>query len=370
MLILFVYPNYKSINISVIHVYDNIPQVVQLENLVLADSPDCQEPITILIGADYYYDVVTGKIKHLNQLKKFWDLEVSSLIDSKKESDVSENQIMKNFESNIKYDEKAKRYKEGLPWKEVIRKDDLSSPDENPHFESFEKDNLPYKVLGIAWNSREDFLYFDIKGLIDFISKRIDTKRFICLASFRQNLRSHWILGAFYSQDKALDAENMASGRRDWDESLPDAIISLWADCTKAYGTVAYLRVTSYNKEILTSFVASKNRTAPLRTLTLPRLLGALLSARLSSNILKALKLDIPRFFWTDSKITYFWVRGQPERFKPFMKNRIQEIQKLTFPSNWHHYPGIQNPADIVSREVNISRLLNDTLLGYKVQNG
>ncbi|GFY11898.1 integrase catalytic domain-containing protein [Trichonephila clavipes] len=128
---------------------DNIPQAVQLENLVLADSPDCQEPITILIGADYYYNVVTGKIKHLSkklvavetifgwclqgrnsenqsslalsvvvqenlisdQLKKFWDLEVSGLIDSKNESDVSENQLMKNFESNIQYDVKAKWYK-------------------------------------------------------------------------------------------------------------------------------------------------------------------------------------------------------------------------------------------------------------------
>ncbi|GFX33333.1 integrase catalytic domain-containing protein [Trichonephila clavipes] len=123
---------------------DNIPQAVHLENLVLADSPDCQEP----------YDVVTGKIKHLSkelvavetifgwclqgrnienqsslalsvivqenlisdQLKKFWNLEVSGLIDSKNESDVSENQLMKNFESNIKYDEKAKRYNVGLPW--------------------------------------------------------------------------------------------------------------------------------------------------------------------------------------------------------------------------------------------------------------
>ncbi|GFY30664.1 integrase catalytic domain-containing protein [Trichonephila clavipes] len=90
--------------------------------------------------------------------------------------------------------------------------------------------------------------------------------------------------------------------------------------------------------------------------------MGALLSARLSSNILKALKLDIPYFFWTDSKITYFWVRGPPERFKSFIKNRIQEIQKLTSSSsNWHHCPGIQNPADIVSRGVKISRLLNDT---------
>ncbi|GFY77658.1 hypothetical protein TNIN_350251 [Trichonephila inaurata madagascariensis] len=52
-----------------------------------------------------------------DQLKKFGDLEVSCLIDSKNESDVSENQIIKNFESNIKYDEKTKRYKVGLPWK-------------------------------------------------------------------------------------------------------------------------------------------------------------------------------------------------------------------------------------------------------------
>ncbi|GFY62686.1 integrase catalytic domain-containing protein [Trichonephila inaurata madagascariensis] len=165
----------------------------------------------------------------------------------------------------------------------------------------------------------------------------------------------------------------------EWDESLPDDIISFWADwceevpqltdfsiprCyfsdplvnnfktlelhlfsdgirhmdgTKAYGTVAYLRVTSSNKEILTSFVASKNRIAPLKILTLPR-------------------LEL-----MDSKIAYFWVRRQPERFKTFIKNRIQGIQKLTSPSNWHHCPGIQNPADIVYRGVKISRLLNDT---------
>ncbi|GFT02249.1 integrase catalytic domain-containing protein [Trichonephila clavipes] len=54
-------------------------------------------------------------------------------------------------------------------------------------------------------------------------------------------------------------------------------------------------------------------------------------------------------------------VFGQPERFKPFIKNRTQEIQKLTSPSNWHHCPGIQNTADIVFRGVKISRLLNDT---------
>ncbi|GFY48814.1 integrase catalytic domain-containing protein [Trichonephila inaurata madagascariensis] len=232
--------------------------------------------------------------------------------------------------------------------------------DENPHFETFEKDNLPYKILGIAWNNREDFLYFDIKGLIDFVSKRIDTKRFI-LQVLGRIFDPIGFLGPFTLRIKHLMKKVRLLGV-DWDESLPDDIISLWADwceevpqltdfsiprcyfsdplvnnfktlelhlfsdaSTKAYRTVAYLRVASSNKEILTSFVASKNRIAPLKTVTLPRLelMGALLLARLSRNILKVLKLDIPCFFWTDSKITYFWVRGQPERFKPFIKNRI-----------------------------------------------
>ncbi|GFV96522.1 reverse transcriptase domain-containing protein [Trichonephila clavipes] len=121
---------------------DNIPQAVQLENLVLADSPDCQEPITILIGADYYYDVVTGKIKHLSkklvvvetifswcfegrnsenqsllalsvmvqenlisdQLKKFWDLEVSGLIDTKKRMYLSSFQWVDKMSTKLAWE--------------------------------------------------------------------------------------------------------------------------------------------------------------------------------------------------------------------------------------------------------------------------
>ncbi|GFR22320.1 uncharacterized protein TNCT_715371 [Trichonephila clavata] len=365
---------------------------------------------------------------------KFWDLEVSGLIDTKQESDVSENQIIKNFESNIKYDEKSKRYRVKLPWKlearelkdnreiakrytrlrkrfqknphlfleyrevlqnylkqgiielvpdsdsdsnnvtfylphrEVIRKDspssqlrivyDASSHDANspslnsclhigpnlypeifdillrfrlnavaftadmnqaflqillneedrdvtkflfsndPFDESqppsvyrftrvlfgtrsqplvnqaltitleaikifedasiplhkwqtnskslhkawqdngvvsdenslatFEKDNLPYKVLGIAWNSREDFLYFDIKGLIDFVSKRIDTKIFI-LQVLGRIFDPIGFLGPFTLRVKHLMQKVWFLGL-DWDESLPDDIISLWAE--------------------------------------------------------------------------------------------------------------------------------------------
>ncbi|GFS51742.1 integrase catalytic domain-containing protein [Trichonephila inaurata madagascariensis] len=132
---------------------------------------------------------------------------------------------------------------------------------------------------------------------------------------------------------------------------------------TKAYGAVACLHMTSSNKEIRTSFVASKNRIALLKQLLIS-ILGASkfsMSDRLSSNILKALKLDTPYFFWTDSKITFFWVRGQPDKFKPFIKIRIHGIQKLTSPSNWYHCPGIHSSTYNDSRILKISRLLNDT---------
>ncbi|GFT84468.1 uncharacterized protein TNCV_1567771 [Trichonephila clavipes] len=66
-----------------------------------------------------------------DQLKKFWDFEVSGLIDSKNKSDVSENHITKNFESNIKYYEKPRRCKVGLPWELEARelKDNTEIPE-------------------------------------------------------------------------------------------------------------------------------------------------------------------------------------------------------------------------------------------------
>ena len=51
--------------------------------------------------------------------------------------------------------------------------------DESPSHESFEKENFPFKVSAIAWDNRQDLLYFDIKRLTDFVSKRVDTMRLV-----------------------------------------------------------------------------------------------------------------------------------------------------------------------------------------------
>nr|XP_042912862.1 uncharacterized protein LOC122272894 [Parasteatoda tepidariorum] len=90
--------------------------------------------------------------------------------------------------------------------------------------------------------------------------------------------------------------------------------------------------------------------------------MAALLAARLSNNLVKNLKFKLTQKFWTDSSITYFWIRGLPNRFKPFVKNRVVEIQQLTDPEHWFHCPGKENPADLVSRGLKASELINNTL--------
>ena len=53
---------------------------------------------------------------------------------------------------------------------------------------------------------------------------------------------------------------------------------------------------------------------------------------------------------WSDSEITLAWIRGDPNRWKTFVCNRVTEIVECTAPSQWRHCPGSDNPADFLSR--------------------
>ncbi|XP_062557824.1 uncharacterized protein LOC134222683 [Armigeres subalbatus] len=60
--------------------------------------------------------------------------------------------------------------------------------------------------------------------------------------------------------------------------------------------------------------------------------------------------LHAKHFFWTDSTIVYHWLSSSPSRWKTFVTNRVSEIQQITANGIWAHVPGLENPADVISR--------------------
>ncbi|XP_042898509.1 uncharacterized protein [Parasteatoda tepidariorum] len=61
--------------------------------------------------------------------------------------------------------------------------------------------------------------------------------------------------------------------------------------------------------------------------------------------------------YWTDSFIVLHWIRGRAERWKQFVCNRVREVQEKSNPKSWHHCKGIDNPADLLTRGCNASKL-------------
>ncbi|GFV29821.1 integrase catalytic domain-containing protein [Trichonephila clavipes] len=166
----------------------------------------------------------------------------------------------------------------------------------------------PTKVLGLAWDPENDLIYFDPKDLLKFMSRRGESKRFI-LSVIGRIFDPIGILGPFVIKLKCLLQELWTLGV-EWDSELPQ---SYDTNASKsAYGTILYLRFVTCNNEIETSFICSKSRVAPLKSLTLPRLelTAALLSARLAKQVSSCLKFDANIYYLTDSLISYYWIRG------------------------------------------------------------
>ena len=62
---------------------------------------------------------------------------------------------------------------------------------------------------------------------------------------------------------------------------------------------------------------------------------------------------------WTDSLTALYWILGQPHRWKTWVANRVSTIQRTAnkLCVEWHHCPGVDNPADLASRGAEIPTL-------------
>ena len=144
--------------------------------------------------------------------------------------------------------------------------------------------------------------------------------------------------------------------------------------CTKGYAAVIYLQAELYTSEIKTVFVTSKTRVAPVKAShTIPRLelLSCYILATLMNTVHDAFKKDIDitqTFYWTDSTINLFRIRGLKTEYQQFVQNRLTQIRELSSADDWFYVPTEINPADLPSRRCSITDLL-EILPGKMVQN-
>ena len=118
---------------------------------------------------------------------------------------------------------------------------------------------------------------------------------------------------------------------------------------TCAIASIIYLRSYDNNtKQTETSFIISKCKVPPLKSLSVPKLEleAAIIRIRLLKKVQKETTPKIhDTHFWTDSRVVLDWIVSKKKQ-KLFVANRIREIHKSSKSRQWHYIPSNQNPAD------------------------
>lgn len=132
-----------------------------------------------------------------------------------------------------------------------------------------------------------------------------------------------------------------------------------------AYGACLYLSAFNRDGSSATNLICSKSRVAPLKTISLPRLelCGCLLLARLCKKVVLTLQLKEDKvIIWTDSQVALAWISDSPSRWATLVANSVAEIQEITSSWKWAYVHTSENPADLISRGVQGSALVDCSL--------
>ncbi|XP_035898857.1 uncharacterized protein LOC118506181 [Anopheles stephensi] len=149
----------------------------------------------------------------------------------------------------------------------------------------------------------------------------------------------------------------------------PDSISSqfhFFCDASeKGYGACCYIRSCNEQGVVTIQLFASKTKVTPIsskHSIARLELCAAQLASLLYNRVKSAVELQSPATFWTDSTTVVHWLRGSPSCWKPFVANRVSQVQQLTTGCAWRHIAGIDNPANLASRGCLSKELLNNPL--------
>ncbi|XP_068506561.1 uncharacterized protein [Syngnathus scovelli] len=253
-------------------------------------------------------------------------------------------------------------------------------------------DSLPaQRSLGLCWDINTDMLTFDVA-----IADKPYTRRGVL--SVVNSVFDPLGLAAPVTIKGRLLLRELSSGVQDWDTPLPDEKASMWktwesslkelsslhvprcyvsmslseprytelcvfCDASNwAIGAVAYLRAVSKEGHCKVGFVMGKARLSPQPEATIPRLqlCGAVLAVELAELVLSELdhKPDAVKFYF-DSKVVLGYIYNDSRRFFVYVHNRVHRIRQTTSPEQWHYVPSEHNPADLATRSVPASQLMD-----------
>ena len=241
----------------------------------------------------------------------------------------------------------------------------------------------PVRALGVSWDTKDDAFFFTFsvdetpmtkKGIVSTTNSFYDPMGWLLPFLLIARLLIQELWRRQYGWDEEID-ESLAKQWSKWLESAklltkiriprwyirsdkPVAEIQLHIFCDAselAYGSVAYLRYTFKEGGNSCALVMSKSRLAPIKTVTLPRLemCAAQAGARLNHLIVHEIDLPIERVqFWSDSTLVLQYLNNTRHRMKVFVANRVTEILTHSDATQWKHLPGVDNPADLLTRGI------------------
>lgn len=126
-----------------------------------------------------------------------------------------------------------------------------------------------------------------------------------------------------------------------------------------------YIRWELFDGSVSSHLLRSKNRIAPTRPLTMPRLdsCGAVVASRIRSAVESEMGFHFHRVsHLTDSSIVHAQIQKESFRLNPFVASRVAEIQSRTDPQEWYWVSSEDNAADLTTRECDLSELGPDSV--------
>ena len=139
---------------------------------------------------------------------------------------------------------------------------------------------------------------------------------------------------------------------------------------TEAYAATVFVRVEDSrgkegSKKVDSHLMTAKSRVTPTKAESVSRLElnSAVIGLRLGHAVAIAYEMDPKQIhFWTDSMNVLYWINTPANKLKTFVSNRIGQIQAHSEAEQWRHVPTDKNPADIATRDITMTDMVNSTL--------